>query len=90
MKATKNKYFYFGKQSPTDPDLTEFEGDQDGWEDGWNYRIVVDAEFECLEIENRFGDDVTVSFDSLWQLTQTLNKVQAELVTSLIGAPNNA
>ena len=82
-----NKYFYFGKMSP---EVMEMMDVPDGWEDGWCFRIRIDTEEEEIKIEDCCNRMVPMAFNDLYQFIGILQKVQNELITSLVGAPNNA
>lgn len=80
----KNKWFYFGKI----PAKWDEEETLPGWEPGWYFRIFLNEDIEEFHIEDTCGRMVPLSFDNLFKLQQVLVKVQNELLTTLIGAPN--
>lgn len=80
----KSKYFYFGKV-PAEQDTVEF---PEGWEPGWYYRFFIDDELEDIIVEEMYGVGKThIAFSDVWEFTQTLNKVQQEIICASIGAP---
>ena len=78
-----NRYFYFGKIPSENIEETPA-----GWEPGWYYRVVIHTMCEEISIESNVGMSVPIQFDSMFELSQVLNKVSHELVSSLLGAPN--
>jgi len=80
-----NKWFYFGK-IPLEH-MEEHDG-QEGWEEGYYFRIAIDTENEEFKVEDTCGRVVPLCFENLFEFQQVLAKVQGELLSTLIGAPN--
>jgi hypothetical protein len=80
MQVT-NKYYYFGRNDATER--------VDGWEEGWDCRFIIDAANEEIIIEEIATGSTHIPFHYMWQFGQVFGKVQNEVITSLIGAPNN-
>lgn len=81
MKVTNNMYY-------CNKDLAVLGNDV--WVDGFATRITIHSETENFSIETIEGMVATLPISHMWELHQTLGKVQNEVITSVIGAPNNA
>ena len=79
MKTTNN-VFYLAKNDVV--------AANDSWEGGYEYRVVIAPSKEHITIEHHKGKKVSIPFSNTWELNQVLGKVQNEIITSLIGAPN--
>lgn len=78
----KNSKFYFTKNAAVETNLD--------WSEEYDYRVLIDTEHEQIVIQAVSGVEVALPISSMWYFTQVIGKVQNEVITSLIGAPNNA
>lgn len=83
----KNKFFYFGEIEEYNKGLVE---PPEGWEQGYYYRFEIQPEDEAIILEDVFGRFIPIDWGSLWQLRGAIEKVNMELLKSVIGAPDNA
>jgi len=84
MKVT-NEYFYFGKIP--EEFLSEVDFSED-WGKEYYYRIFVDADKEQFEVESVGGVSVAIPFKYNFDMVNAMQKVQHEIIASVVGAPN--
>jgi len=77
----KNHTFYFGK--------SEVERNENGWEPGWDFRLVIEEDAGEVLIEDSCGRYVPVVFQDIHKLKKAIAAVERELIDSVLGEWNN-
>ena len=72
----KKHTFYFGK--------SDYEG-KEGWEAGWDFRILINEDNGEIHIEDTCGRSLPMVWQDIHKLKKAIASVERELISSCLG-----
>ncbi len=78
----KNHTFYFGK---SDYKKSNYDEPPLNWEDGWDFRLVIEEDNGEIRIEDTCGRYVPMTWQSIHKMKKAIAAVERELVDSVLG-----